>query len=158
MTETETKAAKAEGVIKKYMLGALGVGLVPIKLVDMAALAGIQLKMLHTVGNLYGVKFSNHVVKSVIASVVGGIIPTSFSANIVSLFKRASIFGLIGGMVSTSIFGGASTYAIGKVFIQHFESGGTFLTFDPKKVKVFYRDQLAQGKIEVQKSFVGARP
>jgi len=30
--------------------------------------------------------------------------------------------------------GGASTYAIGRVFKQHFEKGGTLEDFDPKKV------------------------
>jgi hypothetical protein len=43
------------------------------------------------------------------------------------------------------VVAGGATYAIGKVFIQHFESGGTFLTFDPKAVKEFYAEQLKEG-------------
>ena len=31
-----------------------------------------------------------------------------------------------------------AAYAVGKVFIQHFASGGTFLTFDPEKVRAHY--------------------
>jgi len=35
----------------------------------------------------------------------------------------------------------ASTWATGKVFIRHFESGGTFLDFDPGKARAYYAEQ-----------------
>ena len=38
------------------------------------------------------------------------------------------------------------TYAVGKVFIQHFESGETFLTFYPEKVKAYYAEMFEEGK------------
>ena len=44
------------------------------------------------------------------------------------------------------VFSGAATWAIGKVFIQHFASGGTFLDFDPKKVKDYFMDLFKQGQ------------
>ena len=44
------------------------------------------------------------------------------------------------------IYSGAATWAIGKVFIQHFASGGTFLDFDPQKVKDYFRNLFEQGK------------
>jgi len=40
------------------------------------------------------------------------------------------------------IVAGAATYAIGKVFVRHFASGGTFLTFNPEKVKDYYLPDL----------------
>ena len=46
-------------------------------------------------------------------------------------------------MVLTS---GASTWALGKVFIQHFESGGTFLDFNPEKVREYYKVQFEEGR------------
>jgi len=32
------------------------------------------------------------------------------------------------------------------VFVQHFESGGTFLDLDPDKVKSYFSEQFAKGK------------
>ena len=49
-------------------------------------------------------------------------------------------------MVTIPIFGAAATYAVGHLFIQHFESGGTFLTFDPEKVKGHYAKLFAEGE------------
>jgi hypothetical protein len=40
----------------------------------------------------------------------------------------------------------ASTWATGKVFIRHFESGGTFLDFDPAKARAYYAEEYEAGK------------
>ena len=37
------------------------------------------------------------------------------------------------------------TYALGKVFIQHFAAGGTFLSFDPEAVRDYFQTQLQEG-------------
>lgn len=152
---TETKADKAQEIIRKYMLGAGAAGLVPVPFADIAAISGIQLRMLERLANLYDVRFSEHLASSLIASLLGGIIPLSFSCNLVCMIP---IYGLAAGVIGKSFFGGASTYAIGKVFVQHFESGGTFLTFDPEQVRDYYNQQFGKGKTEVKKSFVGVKP
>ena len=41
---------------------------------------------------------------------------------------------------------GASTYAVGKVFVQHFEMGGTLLDFDPTKTKEFFAREYKEGQ------------
>lgn len=158
MEETAKQTAKADGIVENYMLGALAVGLVPLPLVDMALLSGIQLKMLHRLAKLYDVEFSTQLGKSVIASLLGSGIPLSFSFNLRSLVRGIPLYGQAMGMISVSLFGGASTYAIGKVFVQHFESGGTFLTFDPKRVRDYYAQQFEKGKKEIKGNFVGIRP
>ena len=38
------------------------------------------------------------------------------------------------------------TFAVGKVFVQHFESGGTFLDFDAATAKTVFREYFAEGK------------
>jgi hypothetical protein len=57
-----------------------------------------------------------------------------------------------------ALLGGASTYAVGRVFIQHFESGGTLLTFDPAKVRDYYTHQLDTGHKRIAESFAGVKP
>ena len=49
-------------------------------------------------------------------------------------------------MVTVPIFAGASTYAVGKVFHQHFASGGTFLDFDAEKTRGYFSQLFEQGK------------
>lgn len=158
MAEIASKADTAYNIVKKYMLGALGVGLIPVPLIDMAALSGLQLKMIHSLSNIYEVEFSENIGKSLTASLMGGGIPLSFSSNIVGWLKAVPFYGFIGGIIGTSLFGGASTYAVGKVFIQHFESGGTLLTFDPEKMRAYYTREFEKGKEEIRKNFAGVKP
>ena len=42
--------------------------------------------------------------------------------------------------------GGSSTYAIGRVFKQHFEKGGTLEDFEPEKVAGELKAELKKGK------------
>lgn len=158
MAEMETKINRADRIVKNYMLGALAVGIVPLPIVDLAALSAIQLKMLHSLARLYDIEFSEHMGKSLLSAVLGSSVPLSFSRNLGGLVRFIPFYGQVTAMLSVSLFGGASTYGIGKVFIQHFESGGTFLSFDPKKVKAYYFKQFERGKEEVAGTFAGKKP
>ena len=151
MAENGSRAAEAEEVVKRYMVGALGAGVVPIPIVDLAVLSGIQLKMLHSLAKLYDVEFTRQLGRSLIASLAGG-------GGSLPLYGLVHPLGRIARMAGLAFYGSASTYAIGKVFIQDLESGGTFLTLDPDKVKSYYEQQLEAGKAEVKKSFAGIKP
>jgi hypothetical protein len=45
-----------------------------------------------------------------------------------------------------ALFAAAYAWALGRVFIQHFESGGTFLNFDAEAVKEHFRAQFEEGR------------
>lgn len=45
-----------------------------------------------------------------------------------------------------AVLSGASSYALGEVFKKHFETGGTFLDFDPKRLKKLYNEKFEKGK------------
>jgi uncharacterized protein (DUF697 family) len=155
MTEQITNADRANGLVKGYMLGALGVGLVPYPGVDMAVLVAVQLKMLHSLAKIYAIEFSDELAKEVVTACLGGVIPVSLSSQ---LSRFIPVYGVFIKGVSTAAFSGAFTYAVGKLFIQHFESGCTFLTLDPHQVKAHFATQFEQGKVEVNKNFVGIKP
>jgi uncharacterized protein (DUF697 family) len=154
MSEETTKIELANSTVKNYMLGALGVGLVPYPFIDIALLTAIQLKMLHSLAKVYQLDFPEELGRKVITSCLGSVIPVSLSFNLTQLLN----YNWLAKGVSTSVFSGAFTYAIGKLFIQHFESGNTFLTFDPEQVKAYFASQFEQGKKELTRSFVGVKP
>lgn len=158
MNEPTNPTDAAATTIKHAMLAALGVGLVPFPVVDMAVLVGIQLNMLHKLAGIYGADFSSELGKEIIAASLASVMPVSLSFNASYLLKFVPVYGWLLKGVSTSAFAGAFTYAVGKLFVQHFESGNTFLTLDPQQVKAYFASQFEQGKAEVSKSFVGVKP
>ncbi len=149
---------QAERLVHRYMLGAMGAGLVPLPLLDMALVSAIQLKMLHSLTVLYEQPFQADLGRSLIGALLGGALPASASG---SLSKFIPGIGQVTGMLSMSVLSAASTYALGKVFIQHFESGGTFLSFDPDAVRDYFAEALEEGKKiagELHKTEASAEP
>lgn len=144
--EEDERVIEAQSVIKSHVVGSMGVSLVPIPLVDLVALTGIQLKMLHSLARVYRIPFSENLGKSLIVSLVGGVMPTSTAMTLASLTKAIPGLGTATGMVSVSVLGGATTYAIGNVFMQHFENGGSLIDFDPKNMRDYFASKLREGK------------
>jgi uncharacterized protein (DUF697 family) len=155
----DPKQADADQVVKTHMAISLAVGLVPLPLADLAALAAIQLRMLSKLSAVYQVEFSEQRATSLIGSLVGaGGTALASSASYRLVLPLLPVGGWAVGMVSTAAVAAASTYALGRVFIQHFASGGTFLTLDPEKVRAYYQEQLAKGTAEVRAHFGGVKP
>lgn len=142
----EHRHAAAEHILRQYTLGAMAVGLVPIPIVDLAALVALQLKMLHSLAGTYGIEFKADLGRSAIASLVSSTASTSLSPTLAaSLAKFIPGIGQTLASGSAVLLSGAATYAVGKVFIQHFATGGTFLSFDPEAVRDYFQTQLQEG-------------
>jgi uncharacterized protein (DUF697 family) len=56
--------------------------------------------------------------------------------------KLAPGVGLIVGSASMAVASGVFTSALGQLFIVHFETGGTLLTFDPSKMRDHFEREL----------------
>ncbi len=143
---TAGREERLEKVAKHHILAAMGVGLVPLPLVDIAALMGIQLNMIRKLSAEYAVPFRQDAGKSIITSLMGGVLTVTLGIAIASVIKFIPLIGLTTGAVTMPVASGASTYALYKVFVQHFESGGTFLDLDPSKVKSYFSEQFSKGK------------
>jgi uncharacterized protein (DUF697 family) len=141
-----TRTSQARHIVKNRMIASVGAGLIPFPAVDIAALTGIQLDTVRALSKLYEVKFTKDLGKTAISSLTGGLFPVATGPWVSSIAKSVPVVGQLMGAISMPVVAGASTYALGQVFIQHFESGGTFLTFDPEKVKDYFQQEFEKGK------------
>jgi uncharacterized protein (DUF697 family) len=142
----ENYEGRAISLVKDHVMFSMALGTLPLPLADMIAVTGIQLRLLNQLTQVYGVSYSRDKGKSVIASIIGGIGSFSLTGVFASFAKVVPVAGHIFGAMVMPVVAGASTYAFGKVFIMHFESGGTFLDFSPEKVKKYYAEQFEKGK------------
>jgi uncharacterized protein (DUF697 family) len=151
---TEDKRTEASKIVRNHMLGSVAAGILPIPLLDIGILGGIQLRMVRKLASLYDVDFSEQRANAIIGSIAG----ISLAMTGVSFMKMIPGIGQALMGVSALTLPPASTYAIGQVFIKHFESGGTFLTFDAERAKKDYQEELENGKRVAQQNYVGVRP
>lgn len=154
MSAENDKSAEATKIVRNHMLGAVAAGILPIPLLDLAVLTGVQMRMVRALARHYDVEFAEQRVKSLL----GTLVSVGAGATAGSLLKAAlpgarALFGL-GGLVVPA----ATTYAVGRVFIKHFESGGTIWTFDASRAKKDYDQELKAGQRVVEQSYAGVRP
>ncbi len=140
----------AQKLIEKYALFTAATGLVPVPLIDLAASSVLQVTMLKNLAGLYEIEYSEQRAKVLIGSLLGSVAPISFAGQLRGLLglllRTVPAVGVLAGISLLPAATWASTYALGKVFIQHFELGGTLLDFDPKKMRDHFAQQYAAAK------------
>ncbi|UUX48460.1 YcjF family protein [Nisaea acidiphila] len=147
MTEDVLAARRAEAssIVSTYMGWTAGASFIPVPWVDLAAVTVIQIKMVGDLASLYQVPFSRNVVKTIIAGLLGSLVPAGLARGASSLLKAVPGIGTWLGVLTAPVFTSASTYAIGKVFVQHFEAGGTVLDFDPDAMRDHFKAEFEEG-------------
>jgi uncharacterized protein (DUF697 family) len=102
--------------------------------------------MARKISNIYDVDFSKERVRTIVIALLGSILPLALTGTTASVLKFIPIVGSFAGALSVSTLGTASTYAIGRVLIQHFETGGTLLDFDAEKMRDYFKQEFESGK------------
>jgi uncharacterized protein (DUF697 family) len=138
------KRTKALATVRNYTLLSAGVGVVPIPLLDLATMLALQMLLVRKLASLYNIPYAGQRLKAAVAGLIGGFEGGFFGGY---ALKMIPLLGIFSYAVMPTI-NAAVCYAVGKVFIQHFESGGTFLDFDPKKVRAYFEDQFREGKLK----------
>jgi uncharacterized protein (DUF697 family) len=135
----------ATQLVDRLSLWSGAAGLIPIPLLDMVAVGGVQLHMLRRLSEIYSVPFSENRGKSVLASIAGAVIPastaTTTAMGVGSFMKGLPGVGTAIGALTMPVVSAGATWIIGKVFMQHFASGGTLLDFNPPDYREFIKAQ-----------------
>jgi uncharacterized protein (DUF697 family) len=132
---------QASKLVDRFSLWSGVAGLLPMPVIDVFVVGGLQLQMLNRISQIYGVPFSENRGKALIASLAGSWIPATSGIGAASALKFVPVLGaIVSGFVMPVLSAGA-TYAIGKAFIKHFESGGTLLDFNPPDYREFVKAQ-----------------
>ena len=133
----------ADTVIRNHIMFSMGFGLIPIPIVDIFAVSAMQLDMIRQLCKVYDKDFSESQGKAIVSSLTSATLARLAGT---SLAKMIPIVGSIIGGVTNSMMAGASTFALGEVFKIHFETGGTILDFDTKRLKKMYSEKFEKGK------------
>ena len=140
-TDPETRRVAAVKLVERLSLWSGAAGLIPVPLIDLAAVGGVQIRMLGGISKIYGIPFSENIGKSLIASLVGSMVPMTSAMGAASIIKSVPLLGAVASVFAMPAMSAGATYAIGMVFIQHFASGGTLLDFDPTDYREFVKAQ-----------------
>lgn len=145
-TSAQTAALRADNIIKKHVIGAMGAGLVPFPIVDMVGVALIEVNMITELAAAYNFPVPRAlVVYKLLISLAGAVGPIFLSLYFQNAVKALPLVGHAIYLGAFSLSGGISVYAVGKLFQKHFESGGTFLSSRNSVIRKFLAEKKAEG-------------
>lgn len=137
-----TTREEASMIIRRHALWAGAAALLPLPLLDLAAVTVVQLDMLKQLSVLYGRDYNAMSGKAFVSALTGGTLATLAASMVKALPGVGTIIGGVSGMV----IAGASTFAVGEVTADVFESGKDIGDIDPSAVKDAYNRAFNQGK------------
>ncbi len=140
ISDRETRAMK---VVKTWSQWSVAAGIVPVPLMDVALVSGIQIKMIYDLCQIYNIPFEKKSALAVASGLVGGSL-SSGVARIAGEMALKTIPYVEQVLQPTLAF--ATTYSMGYVFVKHFENSGTLVNFDASKMNMYFQEQFEKSK------------
>lgn len=144
--------------VKSWSQWAVLGGLIPAPVIDTVAITGVQIKMIHALCNLYHVEFKKEAALAVVSGLVGGTVTTSLAGMGSMFLSHLPVVGSWMKYTAQPVLSYASTYALGRVFMRHFENKGTMADIDSKKLATYFKEQYARGRKMFKYEFKTNRP
>ena len=155
----EVRLKTAEEKVQLYTLLSVPVGLVPAPALDLALIGAVQLKMVHSLAKVYDTPFSRSIVKGLIGALVSAAVASPTARLATSALKLVPGLGTLSGAIAMSGTGSALTYAVGKVFVSHFEAGGTILNLNARKMKAYFQEKYREAQEGDERiTYAGVKP
>jgi uncharacterized protein (DUF697 family) len=147
MSVTDFQRVLADQTVVNWSQWASVAGFVSIPVVDFLAISGLQLKMIAELCKVYDVPFKSKIARSILSAFATSGLTSYTGSTLSSAFIRyVPYVGTSISMVTQPAIAYATTYALGAVFIKHFESEGTLTSFSVKKLKEFYDAEYKRAK------------
>ncbi len=122
-------ALAARLIVERHATYAALGGFIPVPLVDFSAVAAIILRMVKVLSDHYGVPFQRDRARAIVIALMAGAAPAGLGAVTTSTLSFFVPGGLFVGLAVSSVTATACTRTIGRIFVEHFESGSTLADF-----------------------------
>ena len=137
----------AHKTVKHWSQWSSVAGFIPVSFLDTFTISGLQIKMIYELCKVYGVPFKKETAQGVISGLLAGSTTSIISGSIsTALIRHIPYVGTPLCVITQPVLAYASTYALGVVFIQHFESEGNLKDFAIESVRDFYDEQFSKVK------------
>ena len=121
--------------------------LIPIPMIEVVTSTSMQFHLIARLCDLYEVRFSDHAVKASLATFASVVLPAgSLGVAAYTVARAVPVIGPVLGLTTAPVLAGAFTFAIGRVFAWHFETGGTIETFKTEDAVERFKQEFAAGK------------
>lgn len=124
-TDVARRRSRARAIVERHAAYSAVGGIIPLPIVNVASITAVIVRMVKVLSDLYGVPFQRDRARAIVVGLMGGAMPTGLAAVTASTLVYIVPGSNLIGLAVSSITAIACTRGIGRVFIEHFESGAT---------------------------------
>ena len=124
-TDVARRRSRARAIVERHATYSAFGGIIPLPIVNVASITAVIVRMVKVLSDLYGVPFQRDRARAIVVGLMGGAMPTGLAAVTASTLVYIVPGSNLIGLAVSSITAIACTRGIGRVFIEHFESGAT---------------------------------
>jgi uncharacterized protein (DUF697 family) len=100
-------------------------GFIAVPLANVASVTAMIVRMVKALSKHYGVPFERDRARAIVVGLVGGSVPTGLGVVTASTLFFIMPASALAGLAVSAIAAASCTRGIGRVFVEHFESGAT---------------------------------
>jgi uncharacterized protein (DUF697 family) len=117
------RLSQAHAIVERHATYSAAGGIIPLPIANVASVMAIILHMVKMLSKLYGVPFERDRARAIVVGMAGGAMPAGFAAVTSSTLYYLVPVSAIVGLAVSSVAAVACTRGIGRIFVEHFESG-----------------------------------
>lgn len=125
----ERRKSLARAIVERHATYSAVGGVIPLPIVNIASVTAVIVRMVKVLSELYGVPFERDRARAIVVGLMGGAMPTGLGAATASTLVYVVPGSNLIGLAVSSMTAIACTRSIGRVFVEHFESGATLVDF-----------------------------
>ena len=128
---TDARRPGAMKIVHRYVVISAGAGLITVPVVDVSVLAGVHVALIRELSEFYGHEFSEHAARNILIAIGASLVPGSIGSFVGRKVLHALPFVTpVFGLATMAGFSAFVSYSLGRIFVEHFEAGGTLGNFD----------------------------
>jgi uncharacterized protein (DUF697 family) len=126
------RRAAAMRIVRRYAAVSAAAGAaIHSPLLDVAALGGVHISLIRDLTHHYGGEFSEQAARGVVVAIGASVLPGTIGT--IAGHKALGLLPFItpgAGLLVMAASSAAASYAVGSIFVRHFEAGGSLATFN----------------------------
>jgi uncharacterized protein (DUF697 family) len=117
------RRAQALKIVERHAVYAAVGGIIPVPIANVASVTAVIVRMVKVLSDLYGTPFERDRARAIVVGFMGGAMPTGLGAVTTSTLGYIVPGSGLLGLAVSSVTAVACTRSIGRIFVEHFESG-----------------------------------
>jgi len=140
---------KVMSVINTSAGKASAMAAIPVPVIDMAAVAYVQLRMVEKVADIYGKEVEERA-SIIVTSIIGSVLSKLISEGLKSLATTTKLEQIFGESLIKAAIAGFFTTATGEIYALHFQNGGNVEDLSLDQVRDYIYDQFQSDRLSIE--------